>query len=197
MSERSGGRLDEQASPAEPNPSGDEQESPAEPSTSGDSHRGALHRASTNGNSYREHHSTGSYRESQTTDSYWESDERPRNSPWALEQVAAIISECSPSQLEDVLRYLETDPRTVVWARMAADALQQLRVTGTYNAESQQSDDIRETDAPRAPDRTTAMDTSNNRGPSVNFRTGSELAYQRGLERGGLSEKAKGKQPKK
>ena len=103
MSERSGGRLDEQASPAEPNPSGDEQESPAEPSTSGDSHRGALHRASTNGNSYREHHSTGSYRESQTTDSYWESDERPRNSPWALGQVAAIISECSPSQLEDVL----------------------------------------------------------------------------------------------
>jgi len=123
--------------------------------------------------------------------------ERLANRTWVIEQIAAIISESSPRQLEDIQLYAETEPHMAVWARMAADALQQLRVTDAYAADSQQSDGLRETSAPRTVDRATATDTSHNNGPSVNFRTGSELAYLRGLEQGGLSEKAKGKQPKK
>lgn len=84
-----------------------------------------------------------------------------------------------------------------VWARISADALQQLRVTGAYAADSQQSDGLPETDAPRGPDGTTVADTSHKNGPSVDFRTGAELAYHRSLEQGGPFARAEGKQPKK
>ena len=123
--------------------------------------------------------------------------ERMASSPWVLEKAAAIISEASLRELEDIQRYLETEPHMAVVARMTADALQQMRVTGASIAESPQSDGLRETDAPQAADGTTVEDTSHNNSPSVNFRTGAELAYHRSLEQGGPSAKAEGKQPKK
>lgn len=123
--------------------------------------------------------------------------ERMASSPWVLEKAAAIISEASLRELEDIQRYLETEPHMAVVARMTADALQQMRVTGASIAESPQSDSLRETDAPQAADGTTVEDTSHNNSPSVNFRTGAELAYHRSLEQGGPSAKAEGKQPKK
>ena len=117
------------------------------------------------------------------------------NSPWMIEKAAAIISRCSPSELQDLMRYLETQPHFAVVARMAADSIQRLKVASSSIVESQRSNDIQETDAPQAPDWTTAADTSHNNGPSVDFHTGTELA--RSLEQGGPSTNAEGKKPKK
>lgn len=123
--------------------------------------------------------------------------EQLTNSPWVIEQYTAIISDCSPSQLEEIQHCAESKPHMVVVAQMAAAALQRLKVTGTYAAESQPSDGLRETDAPQAPDEATMADTTHNNDPSFDFRTGAELTYHRSLDRGGPSAKAEGKQPKK
>lgn len=59
--------------------------------------------------------------------------------PFVIEQGAAIISDCSPSQLEEVRRLCETLPHMAVVAQMAADAQQRLRVTPAYSAASRLS----------------------------------------------------------
>jgi 2-oxo-4-hydroxy-4-carboxy--5-ureidoimidazoline (OHCU) decarboxylase len=53
------------------------------------------------------------------------------NSPWVIEKAAAIVSR---SSLSELLRYVETQPHFAVVARMAANALQQLRVTSASTA---------------------------------------------------------------
>lgn len=126
------------------------------------------------------------------------------NNPWLLRRCAGMIRNCPTSELEDLQRQLAAESNGVTLAQIATETLQQRRAAGIDSTEPQPSDNRQDTipdetrsSDPRAPDPTTTADTPSTNGPSVDFRSGSERAYHRALERGGPSAKSEGKQPKK
>jgi hypothetical protein len=129
---------------------------------------------------------------------------RHTNNPWLLQRGAKIIRDCPTRELEGLPRRVAAWSSGAILAQMVAAAQQERRVAGVYFTEPQPSDNRGDTIPDRvttndsqAPDVAAAPDTPSTDGPSVEFRTGSERAYHRGLELGGPSAKAEGKQPKK
>jgi hypothetical protein len=129
---------------------------------------------------------------------------RHANNPWLIQRGAEIIRNCPTSELEGMRHRLAAQPSGAILAQMVAAAQQERRVADIYSTEPQPSGNWGDTIPDRAttintqaPDVAAAPDTSSTNGPSVKFRTGSELAYHRSLELGGPSAKAEGKQPKK
>jgi hypothetical protein len=129
-------------------------------------------------------------------------------SPFLLQYGADVISKCSSaSELENMQRICAQHPELAVMGQMAAAARQGWRAaeahyTASQIADNPQQDSIADETATSPPpalasDDATPAATSSTNGPSIDFRTGADLAFNRNIEQGGPSARAEGKQPKK
>lgn len=127
-------------------------------------------------------------------------------SPFLLQYGAEVISKCSSvSELEEMQGTCAEHPALAVVGHMAAAAQQGWRAAEAYYTASQSANNPQQdatadeaaTSPPPASDHAIPAAASSTNGPSIDYRTGAELAYHRNLEQGGPSANAEGKQPKK